>query len=251
MIFYFSGCGNSRFVAEEIASGLGEKLSFIPELQQTGVTSYSIAQGESIGFVFPIYSWAAPKLVEDFVLQTHWIGEASYVWFACTCGDEMGMTRKTFANTLRQKELHLDASFCFVMPETYLCFPGFHLDTKENGQSKIANARAKLPQVIETIRTKQPSDEQCIGSFPRFKSYCIRPGFVKNMSDKKYHTTDACNGCGICAKVCPLRNIEMADKHPQWLGHCTQCMACYHHCPHNAIQFSTYTQGKGQYYFKG
>ena len=31
MIFYFSGCGNSKFVAETIAAGLNDSLIFIPE----------------------------------------------------------------------------------------------------------------------------------------------------------------------------------------------------------------------------
>lgn len=251
MIFYFSGCGNSRFVAEQIAQGVEDKLSFIPDLQREGVTEYAIAEGESIGFVFPIYSWAAPQLVEDFVLQTRWTGRAVYVWFACTCGDEMGKTRKTFGETLAKAGLTLNASFCFQMPETYLCFPGFKLDTKEKEQAKIAAAKAKLPGVIDAIRERQPACDEIVGLFPRLKSYGIRPGFVQNVSDKKYHTTEACNGCGKCAKVCPLHNIEMADKHPHWKGHCTQCMACYQHCPKNAIQYGTATKGKGQYYFKG
>jgi len=249
MIFYFSGCGNSRFIAEELAERLGEKMLFIPDLQREGMKEYGISEGESIGFIFPIYSWAAPQLVEDFVLATHWSGKAAYVWFACTCGDEMGMTRKTFGQTLAKVGLKLEASFCFQMPETYLCFPGFKLDPKDNEERKIAAAREKLPLVAEAIRQHQPSEDQIIGSMPRLKSYAIRAGFVKNVSDKKYFSTDACIGCGICVNSCPLHNLELVDGRPHWLGNCTQCMACYHHCPKNAIQFASYTKGKGQYYF--
>ena len=31
MIFYFSGCGNSKHVAETIAAGLNDSLIYIPE----------------------------------------------------------------------------------------------------------------------------------------------------------------------------------------------------------------------------
>ena len=31
MIFYYSGCGNSRFVAKSIAETLGDELVFIPQ----------------------------------------------------------------------------------------------------------------------------------------------------------------------------------------------------------------------------
>ena len=67
MIFYFSGCGNSRHVAETIAAGLNDTLTFIPEAAREGRYEYTLAEGERLGFVFPIYSWAPPKLVLDFV----------------------------------------------------------------------------------------------------------------------------------------------------------------------------------------
>jgi len=250
MIFYFSGCGNSRFVAQEIATALGEQLAFIPDLTREGFEAYECKDGESIGFVFPIYSWAPPQLVDDFILNTKWTGKPLYLWFACTCGDEMGCTEKMFASTLQKAGLgKLDAAYCFQMPETYLCFPGFHLDTPQNAQAKIEKAKNKLPSVIEHIRNKETISGTIIGSFPRFKSYAIRPGFVKNVSDKGYHTIDSCNGCGKCAKVCPLHNIKIVDKKPQWQGHCTQCMACYQYCPQNAIHYNKATVGKGQYHF--
>ena len=36
MIFYFSGCGNSKHVAETIAAGLNDTLTFIPEAAREG-----------------------------------------------------------------------------------------------------------------------------------------------------------------------------------------------------------------------
>ncbi len=67
MIFYFSGCGNSRFIAESIAQALNEQLVFIPEAEREGHFDYTLAEDERVGFVFPIYSWCPPQLVMDFV----------------------------------------------------------------------------------------------------------------------------------------------------------------------------------------
>lgn len=250
MIFYYSGCGNSRWIAEQLAGRLDEKLTFIPELMQGDGREYAISEGESVGFVFPVYSWAAPELVERFVLETKWSGKPRYVWFACTCGDEMGFTRRTFAKTLRRAGLELDACFCFVMPETYLAFPGFRLDTKEREQAKIDDARNKLPWVSGKISLCQQVWDEKIGWLPYTKSYLIRPLFVRMAGDSKYHVLDTCIGCGKCQKVCPLGNVTMVDGRPQWNGNCTQCMACYHYCPQNAIQYGNYTRNKGQYFFR-
>ncbi|MDD2594753.1 MAG: EFR1 family ferrodoxin [Bacteroidales bacterium] len=247
MIFYFSGCGNSRWIAEELAVATGDKPIFIPDVKDNGFN----VEGETLGFVFPIYSWAAPQLVEDFVLKMTWTGTPEYVWFACTCGDNMGRAFERFQKTLSKVGLILDSGFYFQMPETYLCMAGFRLDSEEGARKKIEAARAKLPVVIAAVRARKKGVKDVIaGLFPFTKTYLIRPGFVKNVSDKKYHSTKECTGCGLCARVCPLHNIEMVDGKPQWTGHCTQCMACYHHCPTNAIQFGTTTLGKGQYYFK-
>ena len=67
MIFYFSGCGNSKHVAETLAAGLTDQLVFIPEAARNNQYDYSLQDGERLGFVFPVYSWAPPKLVMDFV----------------------------------------------------------------------------------------------------------------------------------------------------------------------------------------
>ena len=57
MIFFFSGCGNSRYVAETLAAGLNDTLVFIPEAAREGRYEYELAEGERLGFVFPIYAW--------------------------------------------------------------------------------------------------------------------------------------------------------------------------------------------------
>lgn len=249
MIFWYSGCGDSKFVAEQIAQATGESMGFIPDLQREGFDHYEIPQGESVGFVFPVYAWGAPPLVEAFVSWVKWSGKASYVWFACTCGDEMGYTYRSFGDILRGAGLELDACFCFQMPETYLCYPGFHLDTKEGAQKKIDATKAKLPSVIEAIRSRSKVVDHIVGGMPALKSGLIRKGFIRFMSDKKYHVTDVCTGCGVCQKKCPLHNIEMVQGKPKWKGGCTQCMACYHYCPQNAVQFGKCTKDKGQYHF--
>ena len=247
MILYYSGCGNSRWVAETLAESLREPLRFIPD---TG-TELKLGEGEALGFVFPVYAWAPPRLVTDFIHRLMVKGQPSYVWFACTCGDEGAFTRRVFSRTLSVAGLSLDACFCLQMPETYIAFPGFSLDTPDNERRKIAAARADLPRISALVAKRTAAHyEMIFGKFPWTKTYLLRPLFYRFIiTDRRFRSTEACIGCGRCEKVCPLHNVLLVDKRPQWQGHCTQCMACYHHCPTNAIQFGKVTQGKGQYYF--
>ncbi|MCX5780008.1 MAG: EFR1 family ferrodoxin, partial [Firmicutes bacterium] len=50
-----------------------------------------------------------------------------------------------------------------------------------------------------------------------------------------FYVDDKCNGCGICAKVCPVNNIEIVDNRPMWNHHCESCLACFVWCPEKAI----------------
>jgi ferredoxin len=148
--------------------------------------------------------------------------------------------------------LQLDAFFSFKMPETYINLPGFKLDTPESEKSKIDVVKEQLPKVIVSIsKREQGNFDELKGGAPFLKSYILKPLFYGLLiSDKPFNVNDSCNGCGKCAKECPLHNINMVDGKPRWNGNCTNCMSCYHRCPNNAINFGKQTCGKGQYYFK-
>jgi len=260
MIFYFSGCGNSKHVAETIAAGLNDKLVFIPEAARENRYEYELAEGERLGFVFPIYSWAPPQLVLDFVKRmTVKVPELvegptskPYLYFVCTCGDNCGHTEKVFRKAVEEKGWSLSACFSVQMPETYIGMRGFKLDTEEKAKQKIAAADATLMRNIPRLINKVRFSELVKGSFPWLKTYLVNPGFNQYATDDtKYLSTDKCISCGKCVKICPLQNITLEDGHPKWNGNCTMCMACYHHCPTSAIQYGKGTVGKGQYYYKG
>ena len=250
MIFYFSGCGNSKHVAETIAAGLNDNLVFIPEAAREGRYDYTLAEGERLGFVFPIYSWSVPKLVLDFVKKLQLKAEPEYVYVARTCGDNCGLTEKVFRNALEAKGWSLSACFSVQMPETYIGMAGFKLDTPENAKLKIDKADSLLMRNIPRLVNKESFSEIVVGGLAWLKTYLVNPGFNRSATDdSKYLSTEACIHCGKCVEACPLKNITLEEGRPKWHGHCTMCMGCYHHCPVNAIQYGKATVGKGQYCF--
>ena len=36
-------------------------------------------------------------------------------------------------------------------------------------------------------------------------------------------------------KICPVNNIEIINRHPEWQHHCENCYACFLWCPNEAI----------------
>ena len=249
MIFYFSGCGNSKHVAETLSAGLNDKLIFIPEAAREKLYEYDLGEDESLGFVFPVYAWAPPQLVLDFIEKLQ-VDKPRYLYFACTCGDECGLTEKVFRKAVEEKGWRLTTCFSVQMPETYIGMPGFKLDTDEKAKQKIANADIILTRNLPRLMNKECFTEMVVGPAAWLKSRLVNPGFNRFATDdSKYLSNDKCISCGKCVEVCPLKNIVLKDGHPKWNGNCTMCMACYHHCPTNAIQYGKGTEGKGQYYF--
>ncbi|MGE5630621.1 MAG: 4Fe-4S dicluster domain-containing protein [Caulobacteraceae bacterium] len=54
--------------------------------------------------------------------------------------------------------------------------------------------------------------------------------------DKKFYVNVSCDGCGICQKVCPVKNIVIREGKPEWLQRCTQCGACFNLCTKKSLQ---------------
>lgn len=246
MIFYFSGVGNSAWVAQSLAQRLNDTTFAITKYNDE---EYIIKPGESVGFVFPVYSWAPPKVVIDFINRLK-INTPNYLYFVCTCGDDTGKTADVFAHTIEQRGWHCHAGYSIAMPNTYVSLPGFGIDSDEIEKQKIEKAKIRIEQIISDIKAqKRMTKYDCHeGSIPRLKTYVINPLFTKyQLTTKPFYTTDACISCHQCEQKCPLHNITLVNGKPQWGNNCTQCEACFHICPTNAIQYGKYTKGKQQY----
>lgn len=59
---------------------------------------------------------------------------------------------------------------------------------------------------------------------------------------------EACIGCGTCEKVCPAKNIHMAEKKPTFGEGCQQCMACIQWCPKQAIDYKHQVKDRKHYH---
>ena len=101
MIFYFSGTGNSLTIARQLAKFTTDAL--LVDMAQPWQSSQTI-EAETIGFVFPVYAWGLPLIVEDFIHKLPpFPPHVHYVYALLTCGDDMAYTttfyRKPFPRT--------------------------------------------------------------------------------------------------------------------------------------------------------
>lgn len=258
MIFYFTGTGNTRFVASQLAEATGERLVPIADAVVGNDYEYQLAPDERIGFCFPIHGWRPPFIVRDFIKRLCLNGYIDQFCFAfATCGDDVGLTFDYLTEDLKAIGITLDSVYSVIMPETYN-FPIIdQIDTPESAERKIAEAREHLAVMIPDIVERKRGVKNVNKSrWPRTNSVLLGGFFLKHwVTDCKFTVdTAACIRCGKCQQVCPVGNIDCSNGNPpEWQhnGLCTTCFACYHHCPAHAIDFAGRTRGKRQYFFKG
>lgn len=248
MILYYSGCGNSRWVAQQIAHETND--NNLLEITKLKDKVLHIEEGEKLGFVFPVYAWAPPTIIKEFVKGMSLSGKPSFIFMICTCGDNVGVCDKVFEKQLMRKGLELDSAFSVIMPETYINLPGFALDSIENGSRKINHAESQIREIAHSILNGESKRDLERGKMPWMNSHIVNWLFNKVLiTDKKFHVEEQCNSCSLCSNICPIQNITMKNGKPSWNGNCMNCMACYHYCPQNAIHFGKQTYGKGQYHY--
>jgi NAD-dependent dihydropyrimidine dehydrogenase PreA subunit/flavodoxin len=258
MIFYFSSTGNSKWAAETVAKTLGDRLIYIPDAIDSGSYEYALASQERLGFIFPVHGWRPSIIVRRFIKSlkiNEYDASSTYSYMLVTAGDTIGRTTEIFRKDLRQRGINLDSAFSIQMPESYIGLPGFELDTTEREAQKIAQARKDMNEYIEYISERRRGLVRTVkGSSPWFYSGPVGSIFLHQIiSDRKFRVDpDLCIKCGLCAKICPVHDIDGGPgKAPAWKhnGLCLSCFSCYHHCPKEAISYGKATQGKGQYFF--
>lgn len=263
MIYYFSGTGNSKWVAEQLAAQLGDHVLSIADLLRAENAEAAIAESAAgavrLGIVAPIYAWGMPLIVMDFARKlaaalpaagrTAPDGspapKAVFHFAVATCGEDTGR-----ALTRLSRVFPLNSSYSIVMPNN--CVTLMDVDTPEAARQAVDAARLRLPRIAEEIGAERPVTEVHEGSAAAFKTACINPLFSRfAMSPKNFRADENCTGCGLCAKVCPLGTIHLENGRPLWSGRCQMCQACINRCPQKAIQYGSATENRGRYCFKG
>ncbi len=257
MIFYFSCTGNTKWAARTLAEATGDTL--IDMATESHGKPYSVAEGERIGFCFPIHGWRPPLAVRQFITSlnlTTASGHTPYCYALCTAGDTVGEGMDLFEADLAKANITLSCRLSLIMPESFVGLPFMDVDKAAREKQKKDEAKLQLAKFIdEIIIPCAPGNHIVEGRWKRTNSRLLGHFFLKYIVGDRHFKADPskCTACGRCAAVCPVGNIACRQgATPEWLhtGQCLSCFACYHHCPTRAIEYGNRTKGKGQYYYE-
>lgn len=247
MIFYFSGTGNSKLVAETLGKALEQTpISLNDFIRRSGAQNGGCYVSETpFVFVTPTYAWRLPRVVEKWMGENDFSGNRD-AYFVMTCGSETGNAGQYAKALCAQKGLHFRGVYSIVMPENYIAM--FRAPTLPQAKNIIDKAIPDIEKAAACILANKDFPTQKIRSVDKLYSGVVNKAFYKLfVSAKGFTVTSACVGCGVCVQNCPLQNIKLQNGKPVWGDCCTHCMACICRCPKEAIEYKKKSRGQTRY----
>lgn len=244
MILYFTGTGNSAFIANTIASHLDDEVMNL--FDKIRDHDYSELTSEKPWIIVtPTYAWRIPRIVSDWIKKTPLKGNHN-IYFFMTCAGSVGYAGQYLEKISQQKKLIYKGCAEIIMPENYIAM--FETTPSHEIDSMLQSAKKQTLHFIQYIKNNELFPQKNITLKDKLNSGIVNDLFYPMfVHAKKFYATDQCISCGKCERVCPLKNIQLKDKKPVWGHDCTHCMACISYCPTKAIEYGKKTVGKQRY----
>lgn len=233
VVFYFSGTGNSLYVAKSLAENLPDaQIVSMPHC----LGKQEVYKSKNIGFVFPVYAWDAPPVVWEFINQLD-IQNAQYLFAIPTCYMIPGSSLSTVNRLLNYKSL--DLHYGKILRMVGNCITSY--DIHQNVKKVLERADKQLSHIISDVQSKRHNQAKARNSLTSSSH-----GSIYTTID--FTANGNCDSCGLCASICPTHNIRLVAGKPIYSHHCLQCMACIQWCPQKAINYGSATKNRKRYH---
>ncbi len=249
VVFYFSGTGNTRYVARSIAAGLDGT----PDVRS--IESVTAEEADAlidaapiVGFGYPIYGSDLPQPMKDFLsaLGPH-PGKTAFVF--CTQWMFSGDGARAATRYLHRTGLRIRFAEHFRMPDDvsvtalrlpYTNDPARLRPVLARADRRAAGFAAHLRGTPDSSLLRLLHPRRGFNPFSRFLGWFQRVPFratYERWRDDIAVDLGRCTRCGLCVRLCPSGNLAYdaaADAFPTH-GTCFLCLRCYDFCPASAV----------------
>jgi len=247
VMFYFSGTGNSKYVAELFAQNKN-----IPchSIEEDIDFDEIISANDVITFCYPIYMSRVPRVLREFVAQHMKSLKDKKLIIFCTqiilSGDGTRALVALFPKN------HIDAIYTehFFMPNNMPDIPIIPIINGDDIGKSLIRAKSKMDMVCRNIQNGKVKKRgfniiSRILGIPQ----ALLLNSVENRANRAVSIDNDCNNCGLCIKICPMNNFSVENAKVTHNHNCTMCYRCINACPEKAI--SVLLSGKIKRQYKG
>lgn len=236
--FYFSGTGNTKYIAEEfkkIVQKNGDEIDLI-SIEKNKTKKFDLADYDLVGIFYPVYGSTMPAIVKEFLNDSlnkskNSIKGFSITTYASFSGDGAIVPKVYF------DKLNINLKYAFnIKLSSNFHFPlvGFGIADKNKKRLLRANAIAKLNDIYKKMKNNEyilEGDKL----FSRIGGASQRL-FEKAMINYSVKiNSETCINCSYCYNNCPTGNLVYTDK-VETTNKCIVCMRCINKCPVFAIR---------------
>lgn len=258
VLLYFSGTGNTKFVAECIGNEFRRReyeIGLISMEDKERIRTLDM-KDTIMGIGFPCYALSYPDIVGQAItgLPAQYCGTPAFVF--STAGWGVGNSMKRLAVLLQHKGLCVIKACSFICPNNgwiTLFSPASILCRHMKYENRLWSKIQRF--VDDIIQSEQDFDNGRFSiSTVGFPLVTLLGRLLENAESHLMNNyriiAEKCRSCGMCIRNCPVGNIE-ADEHNNIAftsrSRCIHCLRCISDCPSDAIRLGTIFTGKGWY----
>lgn len=233
LVCYFSATGNGFDLAARLAEKLDADVRNIMTLGKQVVESY-----DKVVVVSSVYYFGLPLPVEQFI-QAQAGNFTTRFYLVLHYAGFLGNARYAGYAKFKEAVLQIQNVYTLHMPSSYTLYIS---EPRVMQMELLKLAHNKILKIADRIA----QDEKRRIKYNMFEFMDnIHKWRIEHVTEfaKDYVISGDCTYCGLCEKICPMKNISVSGKKVKFKNRCAGCMACFNRCPQMAIRYGKY---KGQ-----
>lgn len=245
LMLYFSGTGNSKYIANLFSQSVGAKCHSIEEKIDF---KKEIQKHETIGFCYPIYASNIPRIMREFVYKYSELLKNKKLIIFCTQLIFSGDGARVFTDILPDGYGEVIYAEHFNMPNN-LCNCGiFSVKNGDKIKKYIKSAEKKIERICKDLE-KGKIRKRGFNKFSNIMGKCQGMHWIEIEEKNKssVQVDDDCIKCGLCTKICPMKNLDLVNGEIVQNNNCILCYRCVNACCRKSITVLIHKKPKTQY----